>query len=58
MKNPEWHFYENPFWRKVTLTDGTTKRGGLLMRRFVNGRPEFRELTKEEGDEWNTMMAW
>jgi hypothetical protein len=54
----EWHFYKNPWWREVTLIDGTKKRGEELMRRIINGGAQYRLRSASEETEYDYLMAW
>lgn len=44
-----WEEYSPLFpWSKTVLIDGTTVRGGYLMRRMVRGQWQYREETEDE----------
>lgn len=58
-RSPEWsYFYLWAFWRRTTLIDGSALRFGDVMRRFVNGRYQFRRLTQEEAAEREGRRVW
>lgn len=37
---------------------GSWHHTGAQMRRYVNGRWEYRDMTQAEADEWKDMTAW
>lgn len=50
-----WQFID-VFWRR-TLLDGS-RHSGLLMRRRVNGKWQYRLPTKDEENHWCDGLPW
>lgn len=45
-------------WSRVTLLDGSSVRGGYVMRRKVNGKWQYRQMTVHEAAQEAQTGAW
>lgn len=57
-RNTEWKPYYVPFWRPVTLIDGTPNVCRDVMRRKVNGEWQYRALSEAEAADVYSSEAW
>lgn len=53
-----WTLYHLPFWKSVTLIDGSRSRDIKVMRRKIGGEWQYRVLTSNETREYLESDCW
>jgi hypothetical protein len=53
-----WTLYHPPFWKSVTLIDGSKSRETKVMRRQVNDEWQYRSLTPDEMQAFLEADCW